>query len=304
MRRFFTAQAFSGLVCLTLITGFQNAGSAAPPGVANPAVAAAAPSSITNIVYKTVGGVQIKLDLFFASAAGVRPLIIWVHGGGWQSGDKSNCLPNRLNVTSRGYHVACINYRLSGQAVFPAQIEDVKSAIVFLRARAAQYRLDPQRFAIWGSSAGGHLAALAGTTSGDPLFTSNPGGSTVQAVVDYYGPTDLVALVLTPGYTSHQSPDSAESRLLGGPVLDNQEAADAASPATYVSAADPAFFIVHGTADPVVPPQQSSLIRDALQSSGVPAQLTFLPGAGHGGPQFSASQLTDQVILFLAQQLG
>jgi acetyl esterase/lipase len=293
MRRSIAARATSSLLSLTLVVGAQTA-----------SLGAAAPSSITNIVYKTVAGVQIKLDLFFSSAAGTRPLIIWVHGGGWQSGDKSNCLPNRLNVTGRGYHVACINYRLSGQAIFPAQIEDVKSAIVFLRTRAAQYRLDPQRFAIWGSSAGGHLAALAGTTSGEQLFTTNPGASTVQAVVDYYGPTDLIALVLTPGYTSHQSPDSAESRLLGGPVLDNREAADAASPVTYVSTGDPAFFIVHGTADPVVPPQQSRLIRDALQAAGVTAQLTSLAGAGHGGPQFSTPQLTDQVLTFLEQQLG
>ena len=293
MKRSIAARATSSLLSLALVLGAQTA-----------SLGAAAPSSITDIVYKTVAGTQIKLDLFFASAAGTRPLIIWVHGGGWQSGDKSNCLPNRLNVTSRGYHVACVNYRLSGQAIFPAQIEDVKSAIVFLRTRATQYRLDPQRFAIWGSSAGGHLAALAGTTSGEQLFTTNPAASTVQAVVDYYGPTDLTALVLTPGYTSHQSPDSAESRLLGGPVLDNREAADAASPVTYVSAADPAFFIVHGTADPVVPPQQSRLIRDALQAAGVTAQLTSLSGAGHGGPQFSTPQLTDQVLNFLQQQLG
>ncbi|MBB5868074.1 acetyl esterase/lipase [Allocatelliglobosispora scoriae] len=304
-----TRAAAPGVLMFALAGMFgvaQTATAGAPTGppAAVQASGTAAPTSITNIVYKTVAGTQIKLDLFFASAPGIHPLIIWVHGGGWQSGDKSNCLPTRLNVTSRGYHVACIDYRLSGQAIHPAQIEDVKSAIVVLRGRAAQYRLDPQRFAIWGSSAGGHLAALAGTTSGDRLFTTNSGASTVQAVVDYYGPTDLLALVQTPGYTSHQSPDSAESRLLGGPVLDNPQAADAASPITYASPADPPFFIVHGTADPVVPPQQSSLIRDALQADGVTAQLTYLTGAGHGGPEFSTPALTDQVLLFLQEQLG
>jgi acetyl esterase/lipase len=292
----------TALLALAITIGVPataHAGAGAIARVAEPVAAA----DLTNIVYKNAGGISLKLDLFFATAPGTHPLIVWVHGGGWQSGSKANCLPTRLGITGRGYHIACIDYRLTDQAIHPAQIQDVKSAIVFLRSRAAQYRIDPQRVVLWGSSAGGHLAALAGTTSGDPLFTNNPSASTVQAVVDYYGPTDLLAMVQTPGYESHQAPDSPESKLLGGPVLQVPERATAASPATYVTAGDPPFFIAHGTADPVVPPQQSSLLRDALRAVGVPVSYTSIAGAGHGGPPFSTAQLTDAVLLFLQQHL-
>jgi acetyl esterase/lipase len=171
------------------------------------------------------------------------------------------------------------------------------------RGTAGTTRLDPQRFVAWGSSAGGHLVALAGTTSGQSVFTSDGAASAVQAVIDFYGPTDLFAMAKTTGYTSHAQPGSAESRLLGGPVLDNPDKARLASPITYVSAGDPPFLILHGTADPVVPPQQSQLLYDALRAAAVPAQLNFIDGAKHGGPEFSTQKTPDLVLSFLQQHL-
>ncbi len=263
----------------------------------------AAPPPLRDIVYKVVDGTPIALDVHQAEGAGPRPLIIWIHGGGWQSGDKANCLPVRLGFVSRGYTVACINYRLSGQDIFPAQIVDVRDAVTFLRRNASAYNLDPRRFAAWGSSAGGHLAALVGATSGEAVFTPAARASAVQAVVDFYGPTDLVAFVTTPGYEGHAGPDSAESRLLGGPVLENQEAAQQANPITYVQGDEPPFLILHGTADPVVPPAQSELLYAALTTAGVSATRHYLDNAGHGGPAFSAPGVVDMVVAFLDQSL-
>jgi acetyl esterase/lipase len=296
-----------GAVWLGQMTPTAEAPMAGPTGQVQTSNAAPTSSGVQadekDVVYKSVANAALKLDLHPASGAGPHPLIVWVHGGGWQSGDKSQCLPTRLGFAARGYTVACVNYRLSGAATFPAQIEDVRDAIAFLRANAARYRLDPRRFVAWGSSAGGHLVALAGTTSGQSVFTSDGAASAVQAVIDFYGPTDLFAMAKTPGYTSHAQPDSAESALLGGPVIDNPDKARLASPITYVSAGDPPFLIVHGTADPVVPQQQSQLLYDALRAAAVPAQLNFIAGAKHGGPEFSSQQTTDLVLSFLQQHL-
>jgi acetyl esterase/lipase len=284
------------------------------PDVTSPGVEASAPSVAPDETVETVGvpatakdvtykGTQ-RLDLYAGKGSGPRPLIVWVHGGGWQSGDKSQCLPVRLGFPDRGYSVACVNYRLSVVAPFPAQIEDVRDAIAFLRTNAARYGVDARRFIAWGSSAGGHLVSLAGTTSGSAAFTADAVGSAVQAVVDFYGPIDLTAMATTPGYTSHGAADSAESKLLGGPVLEQTEAARRANPVSYVDRGDPPCLIVHGSADPVVPPAQSQLFHDALRAAGVAVELRVLPGAKHGGPEFSAPDTVDLVIGFLAGHLA
>jgi acetyl esterase/lipase len=264
------------------------------------AAAVAVPATAKDVTYK---GNQ-RLDLYAGVGSGPRPLIVWVHGGGWQSGDKSQCLPVRLGFPDHGYSVACVNYRLSAVAPFPAQIEDVRDAIAFLRTNAGRYGVDPRRFVAWGSSAGGHLVSLAGTTSGSAIFTADAVGSAVQAVVDFYGPIDLTAMATTPGYTSHSRADSAESRLLGGPVLEQSDAARRANPVSYVDGGDPPCLIVHGSADPVVPPAQSQLFHDALLAAGVTVELRVIPGAKHGGPEFSAPDTVDLVIGFLAAHLA
>ena len=170
-----------------------------------------------------------KLDLYLPEKAdGPLPVIVWVHGGGWLAGSKDGGGP-ALPFVGKGYAVAAINYRLSQHAKFPAQIEDCKAAIRWLRANAKTYNLDPDHIGVWGASAGGHLVALLGT-SGDVKELEGKEGNTdqssrVQAVVDWFGPTDLTKMG-----GSHDQPNSPEARLFGGPVQENKEKAATSQP--------------------------------------------------------------------------
>jgi len=202
--------------------------------------------------------------------------------------------------------VASINYRLSGEAKFPAQIEDCKAAIRWLRANAAQYGLDASHFGVWGSSAGGHLAALLGTSGEVKKWDAGERSdvsSRVQAVCDFFGPTDLAQFVVTPGYESHAKADSPESKLLGGAVLENKDKAAAANPITYIDKDDPPFLIMHGEKDATVSPNQSQLLHDALQKAGVNSSLHFVAGARHGGPEFNDPKIVALVAAFFDQHL-
>jgi acetyl esterase/lipase len=226
-----------------------------------------------------------KLDLYVPPVSGKLPLVIWIHGGGWRGGDKGNPLPLRL-IADQGYAVASVAYRLSNQAKFAAQIEDCKAAVRWLRGHAAEYSLDPDRFAAWGASAGGHLAALLGTAGDRFDIGENIGvSSRVQAVVDYYGPTDFLQMdahALASGPSRHNAPDSPESQLIGGPLEENDLAVSRANPVAYVSKDDPPFLIVHGDQDPLVPLHQSQLLEGALRKAGVAVTLHTVKGAGHG----------------------
>lgn len=252
--------------------------------------------------YVENGHERNKLDLFVPEKAdGPLPLLIWVHGGGWQNGSKEGCPPLREGYTDRGFAVASINYRLSGHATFPAQIEDCKAAIRWLRANAKKYNLDPKRFGVWGSSAGGHLVALIGTSGGVKEFDVGPNldqSSAVQAVCDYYGPTDFITFVTTPRYESHAKPDAPEAKLIGGAVLENKDKAAKVNPITYVSRDDPPFLIVHGDKDTTVPINQSQLLFEALKKNGTQVHFHTIHGAGHGRPGFGAPEITTQVAAF------
>ncbi len=256
------------------------------------------PGNVTahrDLAYVENGHERHKLDLFVPQNGDAPlPLIIWIHGGGWQNGSKEGCPPLRGGYTERGYAVASINYRLSGHATFPAQIEDCKAAIRWLRANAGNYHLDPQRFGVWGSSAGGHLVALVGTSGDVEQFdagSSKEVSSRVQAVCDYYGPTDFTVFVTTPGYESHAAAHSPEAKLIGGAVMENKDKAAKVNPITYVSADDPPFLIVHGDQDKTVPLNQSRLLYEALTKTGVSAHFHTIKGAGHGqgfgGPEIA-----------------
>ncbi|MCX7015414.1 MAG: alpha/beta hydrolase fold domain-containing protein, partial [Candidatus Sumerlaeota bacterium] len=277
------------------------------PPASQPAQASEGARLERDLEYGRVGEKRLLLDLYLPeNAEGPLPLIVWVHGGGWQSGSKEQCLPARQGFVARGYAVASVNYRLSGEAPFPAQIEDCKASIRWLRANAKTYKLDPDRIGVWGSSAGGHLVALLGTSGevkewdqGDNAGVS----SRVQAVCDFYGPTDLAQFVVTPGYEGHAKPDSPESKLIGGAVLDNKDKAARANPIPYVDKGDPPFLIVHGDSDPVVPPPQGQLLYDALQKAGVESSLHFLSGAKHGGPEFNAPDVVEMVAAFFDKHL-
>ena len=240
-----------------------------------------------NLEYVPGGHRRPMLDLYLpARTNGSLPLIIWIHGGAWWGGSKDDCPATPF--VSQGYAVASVNYRLSQHAIFPAQIEDCKAAVRWLRAHAEDYHLDPDRFGAWGASAGGHLAALLGTTGDIEEFDRgpNPGfSSRVQAVVDFFGPTDLLRMNAQAGPKSrlnHDAADSPESRLMGGPLQERQALAAKASPIVYVTRDDPPMLLVHGDADPFVPYQQSEALYQALRRGGVDATLHLVKGAGHG----------------------
>jgi len=243
---------------------------------------------LRDLEYASVDEGSLKLDLYLPDPLPdePRPLVVWIHGGGWRGGSKDwTRAPETLGTE---YVVASIDYRLSQDATFPAQIHDCKAAIRWLRAHAAEYGFDPDRIGAWGSSAGGHLVALLGTsgdveelegTVGDHLDQS----SAVQAVCDFFGPTDFLAMIGQPSLLDHRSPTSPESLLLGGPVAEMQELARLASPITFVDSSDPPFFIVHGDEDPTVPVEQSIDFHAALLAAGVESTLTIVEGAEHGG---------------------
>jgi acetyl esterase/lipase len=247
---------------------------------------------LRDLEYIPGGHERNKLDLYLPEKAARRglfgrkrlPLIIWVHGGAWLGGDKRGCPAVRF--VRDGYAVASINYRLSQHAIFPAQIKDCKAAVRFLRANADKYGLDEKRFGAWGASAGGHLVALLGTTGDVNEFDKGENlkfSSRVQAVCDYFGPTDFLRIADFPSSMNHTAVDSPESKLIGGAILENKEACRQANPITYVTKDDPPFLLVHGDTDPLVPHNQSELLYEALQKAGVEAKLYIVKGGGHGG---------------------
>jgi acetyl esterase/lipase len=257
-----------------------------------------------DIAYVTNGHPRQKLDLYLPKEGRNLPLIINIHGGAFRIGSKEDGVP--VEYVADGYAVASINYRLSQDAVWPAQIEDCKAAVRWLRANAAAYGLDPTRFAAWGASAGGHLAAMLGTAGGVKVYDvgENLGvSSRVQAVVDYFGPTDFLQMDAhrLPNGQVHDPADSPESQLVGGPIQENKDKVARANPITYVDKNAPPFLIVHGDADPLVPHHQSELLAAALRRAGVSVDLYTVMGGGHG--RFRDPKVPELIREFLAWHL-
>ena len=242
---------------------------------------------LRDLAYIPNGHERQKLDLYLPgqSEGGGQPmpLIVWVHGGAWLTGSKENCPSTRF--LRQGYAAASINYRLSQHAIFPAQIKDCKAAIRFLRANAEKYNIDPDRIGVWGSSAGGHLVAMLGTTGDVKEFEKGPNlhvSSRVRAVCDFFGPTDFTKMSDFESTMDHDASNSPESILVGGPVQENKEACRRANPITYVSKDDPPFLICHGDKDMLVPHNQSVLLNAALKKAGVSVKFHTVKGGGHG----------------------
>jgi acetyl esterase/lipase len=238
--------------------------------------------AVHDISYVPHGGRSQTLDLYVPDLpATPQPVMVWIHGGGWFSGDKA--APPGMGLLQRGFVVASINYRLSTEAVFPAQIFDCKAAIRFLRANARQFGIDPSRIGVWGDSAGGQLAALLGTTNGRAEYEGTEGNakfsSDVQAVCDWFGPSDFLQ-------AADQSPQSAAAikQLLGGVGTSVASTARFASPAQQVLPRQslPPFLIMHGDQDPLVPAHQSRVFYQKLKLVGANAQLVILAHSGHG----------------------
>lgn len=258
-----------------------------------------------------------KLDIYLPNeGSGSFPVILSIHGGAFLMGDKADGQVNpMLEGLKRGYAVVSINYRLSGEAIFPAQIQDVKAAIRFIRANATKYNLKKEKMAAWGGSAGGHLSALAGTSDGvkelDDLSLGNASeSSAVQAVVDWFGPIYFIKMdehfkASGKGNPNHSEANSPESKLIGKQITLAPDLVAKASPATYITPDDPPFFIEHGTVDKLVPTQQSEEFAAALEKVLGKKKVTYLPlqNAGHGGPEFETRENLNKVFQFLDSYL-
>ncbi len=285
-----------------------------------------------DLTYATLNGFRpLTLDLYQPRLTTAAPLIVFIHGGGWNTGDARHAAPfddfprALAGLAAQGYVVASVNYRLSEEARFPAALQDVKAAIRWLRGHANDYGIDTTRVAAWGMSAGGQLAALAGVSCGVPRFEPDGGADRdlpsdcVEAVIDWYGATDLEALAADNGRpvekpaegTFTQAGSTAEGTYLGcEPATCPPATARLASPLAFINAMSPAFLIQHGAADTTVSPRQSQKLYDALRAKNIPAEMAIYPEVGHefardgrSDPVVTA-QAMDKVKAFLAATFG
>jgi acetyl esterase/lipase len=258
---------------------------------------------IDDVVYASPDDAPLLADVYLPdSQPAPWPTIVWLHAGGWRFGDRRLAPDLSTHFAQHGYAMVSIDYRLTDRAQFPAQIEDVKTAVRWIRASASHYGFDPARIGLWGASAGGHLAALA-ATSGPGIFENDGSehaawSSEVRAVVDGYGPVDFLQLdaqrdpsdppsddpesVTLPPGTRAADADSFESRLIGGPIGRHPDRVAAANPLSYTRPAVPPVLILHGTSDTTVPAHQSEMLFEGLAASGVDVTLCLIEGLGHG----------------------
>lgn len=312
---------------LALATAWSQNSSNAPPSPQAKVRYPDGVEALTDVTYATLPGYRpLKLDLYQPPGGSApKPAVIYVHGGGFELGNPRMNSPVwgtldslMAQIAARGYVVAAVSYRLSGEAKFPAQLEDVKSAIRWVRANAAKYGIDPQRLAVWGESVGGSIAALVGTTCGVSDLEGKGGNtdqsSCVQTVIDWYGVTDmnqLDAQAPSDATLIHNSPDSTQSKVLGC-VLHYQCSASVvarANPIAYIDAADAnvSFLIMHGENDTAVAWKQSQIFYDALRAKGIAATLELLPGINHnfaGATEEQRKHILDTTFAFLAERLG
>jgi acetyl esterase/lipase len=306
------------MTALPLLAACGSAAGASSQGTAIPtstsaasASGSAAPAGVQRgVVYCTNAGVPLSMDIY-PSQVGTAPTpaVLYVHGGGWEHGSASlggiNASIEQM-LTQRGILVAAVNYRLAPQYLWPAQIDDVKCAVRYLRANAHQYGIDPTRIGAWGGSAGGHLVSMLGTAGPNAGFDTgqySQQSSSLQAVVDMFGPADLTAGGWGPAATS------VIEQVFGvAPGQDNAALAQA-SPVTYIQPNDPPFLIFQGTRDAVVPPSQSQQLASRLQAAGVSATLVMVRNGGHGfaptGGAISPTlpEITQTAVDFFTQHL-
>ncbi|MFI5776122.1 alpha/beta hydrolase fold domain-containing protein [Nocardia sp. NPDC051570] len=257
---------------------------------ANTPTAAARPSSAAEVhrglVYTAADRSPLELDLYLPAGSAPRPLVIYLHGGGFVIGDRTNGgmpLPwgtidgTARELTDRGYAVATVDYALAPEHPWPAPLFTVKAAVRWLRANADRYRIDPNRFAAWGDSAGGYFASMLGTTGGVAELEGEDGNpamsSRVQAVADWFGPSDISTMQAQTTLGLPHDAGSPEQQYLGCAPSTCPERARAASPIAYIDRDDPPFLIQHGALDHIVPFGQSVELRDALNRAGVPTEF-------------------------------
>lgn len=272
-----------------------------------PAVGAeAAARHLTGIVYAEGGVRPLALDLHLPENARDAPLVVYLHGGAWRAGDRRE-YPQFL--VARGFAVASVDFRHSTDAPFPANVHDVKAAIRFLRAQQARYGYRADRIAIAGSSSGGHLAAIVGTTNGVPELEGSVGdargeSSAVQAVVSWFGASNLATILpqSTPFGLGVREP--ALRLLLGGLPDEVPALTRLASPVTHVDARDPPAILLHGNQDRQMPVNQTLELDAAYRRAGVAVEMVVIDGAGHGGDVYHQGEPAERVVAFLRRTIG
>ena len=281
-----------------------------------------APRLVSDIVYESTTTrygqpLSLKLDLQIpaeATAAKPLPLVVFITGGGFFIAPKGSALDKRTFVADAGYVVATIEYRVVDSGTAVDAVADTKAAIRFLRARSGDYHIDPRHVAVWGESAGGYLAAMAGTTAALRPFEAGPNldrSSAVQAVVDMYGLSDLTRIGAdydAATEAAHHSAEMTEAEYVNGResglgVLDDRAAAKKVNPITYVDADDPPFLLFHGRRDGLVSPSQTLLLHTELRAAGVASRRYVVNDTGHAGTAWSSNEVMDLVVAFLDHAL-
>lgn len=254
-----------------------------------------------DVVYATIDGKALGVDIYLPANVKSPPLIVWVHGGAWYLYDKSQ-YPKAL--VASGFAVASVDFRQSTEAKFPAQVHDIKAAIRFLRAKSNDYGYSADKIAIAGASSGGHLAAMVGVTNGNKELEGSVGdfsqqSSEVQAIVDYFGASNLTTILTqsTPYGLGVRKP--ALDKLLGGQPEAVPDLAKLASPVFHVDAKDPPLFLLHGDQDPQMPINQSHELEGAYEMLGLKVHLEVVHGAGHAGPKFYEEPYLKHTVAFL-----
>ncbi|AIU87457.1 alpha/beta hydrolase [Pectobacterium odoriferum] len=277
---------------------------------------------ISDVVYSQVSvqgypNVALKMDILQPEAKKALPVVLFITGGGFVNANKDNYLQQRLNLAEAGYVVASMEYRVAPIVLFPSPLEDVKSAIRYLRANAKKFGIDGQHTAVFGASAGGYLAAFAGTTNGSKDYDKGDNldqSSDVQAVIDFYGLSDLT--LVGEGFPDdivqkHTSPSSTEAIWVNGTSVFNEggaitrypEKAVAANPINFISRATPPFLIMHGTNDTNVSPRQTERLHQALTEKKIESTYYSVKGAGHGGPHWLQPDIMQITVRFLDKHL-
>jgi acetyl esterase/lipase len=269
---------------------------------------------------------KLAMDIQIPARPGKKPLVVYVTGGGFAFASKESALNLRTYVAEAGFVVASIQYRtVMDGANYRDGIADVKSAIRYLRAHANDYGIDPDKVAVWGESAGGYLASMAGVTGNVKTFDTGDNlgqSSAVQAVIDKFGPSDLSKVATdfdTRSQEAYSSADNPIAHYVNGAsstkgLVDDPTATTTANPVTYITASDPAFLLFHGSKDPLVSPSQTLLLHNALLQAGVRSKRYVLTGASHGdvaflgdvksGQPWSTNEVMGIMVRFLKDNLG
>jgi acetyl esterase/lipase len=312
MKNLVTKLSILALALLVLLSAAGCAMLPAAPGGSNFSIE----PTYKDLAYASVSDTQI-LDLYIPTTGdGPFPVVINIHGGGFKFGDKGMLSEaTGTALLDAGYAVASINYRLSGEATFPAAVQDAKAVVRFLRANAAQYNLNPDKIAVFGQSAGGNIAAMVGVTGNisdyDDASLGNAGvSSAVQAVIDQYGPTDFLqmddqakAQGCSASDQTHNDASSFESAYIGAAIQTVPDQVKKSNPITYISKDTPPFLIQKGDQDCTVPVENTKMLADALSAANLDVTYTSLAGAGHGGDQFETDENVALLISFLDKYL-